>query len=105
MINNGSAPSFSASQGFVCFLSPCKGHTDQLVCVFSVVVAYQLCLKMGDVLGEGTEGNVFIQLIGDKGMTEQIQLRQAGNSKIRFEKGRTYKFTVETVDIGKVRLQ
>ena len=60
---------------------------------------------MGDVLGDGTEGNVFIQLIGDKGMTEQIQLRQAGNSKIRFEKGRTYKFTVETVDIGKVRFQ
>ncbi|XP_074616097.1 uncharacterized protein LOC141875648 isoform X1 [Acropora palmata] len=66
------------------------------------IVAYQLCLKMGDVLGEGTEGNVFIQLIGDKGLTEQIQLRQAGNSKIRFEKGRTYKFTVETVDIGKI---
>ena len=71
---------------------------------FVAVVAYQLCLKMGDVLGDGTEGNVFIQLFGDKGMTEQIQLRQAGNSKIRFEKGRTYKFTVETVDMGKVRL-
>ena len=69
---------------------------------FVAVVAYQLCLKMGDVLGDGTEGNVFIQLFGDKGMTEQIQLRQAGNSKIRFEKGRTYKFTVETIDIGKV---
>ncbi|KAL9978718.1 hypothetical protein ACROYT_G016268 [Oculina patagonica] len=66
------------------------------------IVAYQLCLKMGDVLGDGTEGNVFIQLFGDQGMTEQIQLRQAGNSKIRFEKGRTYKFTVETVDIGKI---
>jgi len=70
--------------------------------LFVTVVAYQLCLKMGDVLGDGTEGNVFIQLFGDKGMTEQIQLRQAGNSKIRFEKGRTYKFTVETIDIGKV---
>ena len=58
---------------------------------------------MGDVLGDGTEGNVFIQLFGDNGMTEQIQLRQAGNSKIRFGKGRTYKFTVETIDIGKVR--
>jgi len=57
---------------------------------------------MGDVLGDGTEGNVFIQLFGDKGMTEQIKLRQAGNSGIRFEKGRTYKFTVETIDIGKV---
>lgn len=66
------------------------------------IVAYQLCLKMGEVLGDGTEGNVFIQLFGDKGMTEQIQLRQAGNSKIRFEKGRTYKFTVETIDIGKI---
>ncbi|XP_048580672.1 uncharacterized protein LOC5511245 isoform X3 [Nematostella vectensis] len=66
------------------------------------VVAYQLCLKMGDVLGDGTEGNVYIQLVGDKGMTEQIQLRQHGNAKIKFDKGRTYKFTVETPDIGKV---
>lgn len=73
-----------------------------LLC-FVAVVAYQLCLKMGEVLGDGTEGNVFIQLFGNKGMTEQIQLRQAGNSKISFEKGRTYKFTVETIDIGKVR--
>jgi hypothetical protein len=67
-----------------------------------VVVAYQLCLKMGDVLGDGTEGNVYIQLVGAKGMTEQIMLRQDGNSKIKFEKGRTYKFTIETVDIGPV---
>ena len=86
----------------VCTVQKIRINNDGL---FVAVVAYQLCLKMGDVLGEGTEGNVFIQLIGDKGLTEQIQLRQAGNSKIRFEKGRTYKFTVETVDIGKVRFQ
>lgn len=85
------------------FLLTEKYPNHKVLLCFVAVVAYQLCLKMGEVLGDGTEGNVFIQLFGDKGMTEQIQLRQAGNSKISFEKGRTYKFTVETIDIGKVR--
>ena len=91
------------STSFIDFLYDELGEL-RLRSFFSLVVAYQLCLKMGDVLGEGTEGNVFIQLFGEVGMTEKIQLRQAGNSKIRFEKGRTYKFTVETVDIGKVSI-
>ena len=52
--------------------------------------------------GTGTDGNVYIQLFGERGNTAKIQLRQAGDSKNKFEKGRTYKFTVDTVDIGKV---
>lgn len=54
--------------------------------------------------GSGTDGNVYIQLFGEKGNTAKIQLRQAGDARNRFEKGRTYKFTVDTVDIGKVYL-
>ena len=59
---------------------------------------------MGEIHGDGTEGNVYIQLVGSKGMTEKIMLRQDGNSKIKFEKGRTYKFTIETIDIGPVSI-
>ena len=58
---------------------------------------------MGDVKGSGTDGNVYIQLFGERGNTAKIQLRQAGDTRNKFEKGRTYKFTVDTVDIGKVR--
>ena len=59
---------------------------------------------MGDVKGSGTDGNVYIQLFGERGNTAKIQLRQAGDTSNKFEKGRTYKFTVDTVDIGKVHL-
>ena len=57
---------------------------------------------MGDVQGSGTEGTVFIELIGVKGKTERIALREANDSRIRFEKGKSYKFTIETSDVGKV---
>lgn len=67
-----------------------------------VSATYNLSIKVGDVKGSGTDGNVYIQLFGEKGNTAKIQLRQAGDTRNRFEKGRTYKFTVDTVDIGKV---
>lgn len=57
---------------------------------------------MGDVQGEGTEGSVFVQLIGSKDSTERIVLREADDSRIKFEKGKSYKFTIETADIGTV---
>ena len=68
-------------------------------------VTYELCLKMGDVQGEGTEGSVFVELIGSKGKTERIVLREANDSRIKFEKGKSYKFTIETADIGVVSWQ
>ena len=46
--------------------------------------------------------NLYIQLFGEKGETSKIMLRPVGSQLNKFEKGRTYKFTVETVDIGKV---
>ena len=59
-------------------------------------------MKVGDVHGSGADGNVYIQLFGTEGKTAKIQLRQAGDTRNRFEKGKTYKFTVDTVDIGQV---
>jgi len=46
---------------------------------------------------------VYFQLQGDEGETEKVQLRQGGKSEKRFERGRTDKFIVETVDVGPVR--
>ena len=59
-----------------------------------------MSVKLGDVASPDT--NLYIQLIGDKGETSKIMLRPVGSQFNKFEKGRTYKFTVETVDIGKV---
>lgn len=72
-----------------------------MFCIF-VSATYNLSIKVGDVKGSGTDGNVYIQLFGEKSNTAKIQLRQAGDVRNRFEKGRTYKFTVDTTDIGKV---
>ena len=72
------------------------------IVIFSAT--YNLSIKVGDVKGSGTDGNVYIQLFGERGNTAKIQLRQAGDTRNKFEKGRTYKFTVDTVDIGKVLL-
>ncbi|XP_078368600.1 lipoxygenase homology domain-containing protein 1-like isoform X2 [Oculina patagonica] len=67
-----------------------------------VNVMYNLKMKLGEVKGNGVDGNVYIQLFGSKGNTAKIQLRQAGDEKNRFETGQEYKFMVTTLDIGKV---
>lgn len=59
-------------------------------------------MKLGEVKGDGTDGNVYIQLFGSKGNTAKIQLRQAGDNKNKFEPDEEYKFMVTTLDIGKV---
>jgi hypothetical protein len=59
-----------------------------------------MSVKLGEVLSPDT--NLHVQIFGEKGETSKIMLRPVGTSFNRFEKGRTYKFTVETVDIGKV---
>ncbi|XP_046860542.1 lipoxygenase homology domain-containing protein 1-like isoform X2 [Xenia sp. Carnegie-2017] len=68
----------------------------------AATVTYELCLKMGDVQGTGTEGSVFVELIGSIGNTERIILRESDDSRIKFAKGKSYKFTIETADIGLV---
>ena len=51
----------------------------------------------------GTDANVTLQLYGDKGQTEKIMLRQEkGKTLKRFDRGRTDRFTVQTMDVGTV---
>ena len=61
-----------------------------------------MSVKLGEVLSPDT--NLYVQLFGEKGETSKIMLRPVGSSLNKFEKGRTYKFTVETVNIGKVSM-
>lgn len=65
--------------------------------------AYSLTFKTGDMPYAGTDANVTLQLFGDKGQTEKIMLRQeSGKTLKRFDRGRTDRFTVQTMDVGKV---
>lgn len=78
--------------------------------IFSLIplptdVAYSLTFKTGDMPYAGTDANVTLQLFGDKGQTEKIMLRQeSGKTLKRFDRGRTDRFTVQTMDVGKVSL-
>ena len=59
-------------------------------------------MKTGDVRGAGTDANVYVMIFGESGDTGKLQLRQADNTKDKWERGRTDMFTLEAMDIGKV---
>ncbi len=61
-------------------------------------------MKTGDVMGAGTDANVFIKIFGETGDSGTLWLKSADNTKNKFERGRTDLFKLEATDIGKVRL-
>ena len=54
-------------------------------------VDYHLTIRTGDLAGAGTDGE-----------TERIELSPGGTGDKRFDKGRTDKFVIGTLDVGKV---
>lgn len=60
-------------------------------------------VKTGDVRGASTNANVYIMLFGENGDTGKLMLRESENTKDKWERGRTDAFTLEAIDIGKVR--
>ena len=59
-------------------------------------------IKTGDESDAGTDANVYLQMFGEKGKTQNFSLREEGDRR-RFERGRMDKFLIRTQDIGKVR--
>ncbi|XP_075441794.1 lipoxygenase homology domain-containing protein 1 isoform X2 [Ascaphus truei] len=60
---------------------------------------YEVVVTTGNVRGAGTNANVFMQLYGDSGKTEEMFLRSRSND---FEKGTVDTFKVEAADVGKI---
>jgi len=60
-------------------------------------------IKTGDESDAGTDANVYLQMFGEKGKTQNFALREEGDKR-RFETGRMDKFLIRTQDIGKVRI-
>lgn len=67
-------------------------------------VNYNIALKIGQVKGDGANGNVYIQLFGENGDSSKMNLRQAGDDINSFKEDDLYRFTVNDKDIGKVCL-
>ena len=59
-------------------------------------------VKTGDESDAGTDANVYLQMFGEKGKTQNFALREEGDRR-RFERGRMDKFLIRTQDIGKVK--
>ncbi|XP_030851137.1 lipoxygenase homology domain-containing protein 1 isoform X1 [Strongylocentrotus purpuratus] len=65
--------------------------------------SYHVSVKTGDERGAATDANVYLKLFGVDGDTGLIPLKQSENTKNKFEQGRVDKFTLEAVDIGKIK--
>ncbi|CAL1540467.1 unnamed protein product [Lymnaea stagnalis] len=67
-------------------------------------VPYEITIWTGNEKNAGTDAKVFIQMYGNKGKTEEIELR---NKSDNFETGQCDKFKIEAPDVGilqKVRI-
>lgn len=58
-------------------------------------------VKTGDEKDAGTDGDVYLQMFGERGKTQNFSLREEGDKR-RFERGRMDKFLIRTKDIGQV---
>ncbi|XP_035377622.1 lipoxygenase homology domain-containing protein 1-like [Electrophorus electricus] len=60
---------------------------------------YEVTVVTGNVFAGGTNAGVFLQVYGEQGKTEVIQLKSRSNN---FERGSTEIFKIEALDVGKV---
>lgn len=60
-------------------------------CFFIAVINYEITVVTGEVFAAGTDAKVFLQIYGEEGKTEVIQLKSRSNN---FERGSTEIFKV-----------
>ncbi|XP_072269601.1 lipoxygenase homology domain-containing protein 1 [Pyxicephalus adspersus] len=82
----------------------CDGKVEVEVYASEVIeieklINYEVTVTTGNVRGAGTNANVFMQLYGDQGKTEETFLRSRSND---FERGAVDIFKIEALDVGKI---
>ncbi|XP_073069093.1 lipoxygenase homology domain-containing protein 1 isoform X1 [Manis javanica] len=70
---------------------------DAIVVNIGVKVLYEMTVWTGDVVGGGTDSNIFMTLYGINGSTEEVQLDK---KKARFEREQNDTFIMEILDIA-----
>ena len=63
-------------------------------------VDYSITVITDDIRGNGTDGNVYVTLIGDKGESDELQLSPQDDGNRLFERNATDKFLVSATDVG-----
>lgn len=68
-------------------------------------ISFHIEVKTGDINGASSDSKVFVKLYGEKGDTSKMMLVVSSNDLPNyFETGQVDIFTVETFDIGQVRI-
>ena len=63
-------------------------------CTHCAAIPYEVTIWTGDVKGAGTDANVFLQMYGENGKTDEVLLR---NKTDNFEKAAIDKFKVSRI--------
>ncbi|XP_029365801.1 lipoxygenase homology domain-containing protein 1-like [Echeneis naucrates] len=66
------------------------------------VNTYEVCVLTGDMLGAGTDANVFINIYGENADTGERYLKSSDNLN-KFERGQEDVFTVTAIDLGPLK--
>ncbi|XP_060927887.1 lipoxygenase homology domain-containing protein 1 [Limanda limanda] len=66
------------------------------------VNTYEVCVFTGDMLGAGTDANVFINIYGENGDTGERYLKNSDNLN-KFERGQEDVFTVAAIELGPLK--
>jgi hypothetical protein len=61
---------------------------------------YRVTVVTGNVRGAGTDANVYLTVVGDKGKVDKVHL---DNSKNNFERGRVDVFAISSLDLGEIK--
>lgn len=83
----------------------CHSHVCVLCIDLSPDVSYHISVKTGDIPGASSDSKVFIKLYGEKADSSKEFLLVSDNDLGNyFERGRVDEFTLDMMDIGKVRI-
>eukprot|EP00047_Mylnosiga_fluctuans_P014195 m.36272 g.36272 ORF g.36272 m.36272 type:complete len:2392 (+) comp5381_c0_seq2:48-7223(+) len=64
------------------------------------LLTYQVAVKTGDVLGAGTDANVYVVLYGENGDSGERKLEHSLDHRNKFERKQTDTFEIEAVNLG-----
>lgn len=83
----------------------CHSHVCVLYIDLAPDVSYHISVKTGDIPGASSDSKVFIKLYGEKADSSKEPLLVSDNDLGNyFERGRVDEFTLDMMDIGKVRI-
>jgi lipoxygenase homology domain-containing protein 1 len=71
--------------------------------MLDATVNYDIVVKTSDLLGAGTDSNVFIKIYGDLRTTQRLELKKSKSHMNKFESGHSDQFRIKEENVGEIR--